>query len=279
MYAERVLYQLLRFRGARFRVDEILGVGISSLTLRPAPARDRGQHVVLLHGIGSSGAHFAQTAIWWQKHGFTVHMPDLPGHGLSGDFPGTLDGEMLFEALVGWMNQVAPTRFVLMGNSLGGALAWRFAGRHSERVSRLILLSPAVGFQGEEIFDTFIKSLEVPGFGAATRFIQRIVGRKGWYWNVMALPVFFNMNRKAVRDLLATSKFQHLTLQHRLGEVQVPTLVVWGKCDDLLPRSNLAFIKQFASKSVEVLEPEGVGHCPQLDSFRWLGGILERTLS
>jgi pimeloyl-ACP methyl ester carboxylesterase len=276
---ELLLYKYIQLRGAKTRTDVCNGVRISSLCIPPRAGTAEERHVVLLHGIGSSGAHFIQIIFRLAAQGYTVHVPDLPGHGLSENFPERLTSHHLFETVVAWMQVAAPPKFALLGNSLGGALAWRYAGREPGRVSKLVVMSPAVGFETLEIWENFVKSLHVPDRAAARGFLDRVMAKSSWYSPFMVPPIFKNMNRKAVRDLLETTQFSELALQHRLPEVNVPTLLIWGKEDKLIPKSNLEWIKRIMPKHVELLEPEGVGHCPQLDSPRWLNGVLKRALS
>ena len=69
---------------------------------------------------------------------------DLPGHGLTGAWP---RNEYTVEAYVDFIEALVDTlkidRFVLVGHSLGGAVAWTFAATRPDRVSQLILVDSA----------------------------------------------------------------------------------------------------------------------------------------
>src|SRR5579872_6766233 len=114
---EQLLYTYIKLRGGQVRSDVCNGVRISSLKIEPRASKANGQDIVLLHGIGSSGAHFIQILFRLARQGYRVHVPDLPGHGLSEDFPRQLTSHDLFETLVEWMRVVAPPKFHLIGNS------------------------------------------------------------------------------------------------------------------------------------------------------------------
>jgi pimeloyl-ACP methyl ester carboxylesterase len=277
---EHLLIRFLQLRGAKLQRNHCRGVGMNSFLLKPKPSRDRGEHAVLLHGIGAAATHFWWTMLALRAKGYTVHAPDLPGHGLSEDCPPPkLTGEALFETLLEWLEKAGPKKFVLVGNSLGGALAWRFAGIHPERVSKLIVISPAVGFESEEVWTEFVSSLAIKDRESCKGFLSRVFVQKAFHLDWIVPSTIHALNRPAVRDLLETTRFSDLQLQHRLGEVKVPTLLIWGRQDRLIPRSNLEFIKKIASDSVKILEPEGVGHCPQLDKALWLNRELENYLA
>lgn len=98
--------------------------------------------VVLLHGLGAAGDYWAGTAVSLRKLGHTVLIPDAPGSG--GSQPPRskegygLDGRVaalrsLFEAL-------GLTKVDLVGHSLGGWTAARFALEEPHRIRRLVLV-------------------------------------------------------------------------------------------------------------------------------------------
>ena len=106
----------------------------------------KGEPLVFLHGAGIwHGINFALP--WTEK--FRVIVPFHPGFGESGDDPAMNDLHDyvmhyldLFDAL-----GIAKTR--LVGFSLGGWLAAKFAVAHGDRVERLVLVGPA-GLRGKE---------------------------------------------------------------------------------------------------------------------------------
>ena len=69
---------------------------------------------------------------------------DLPGHGLTGAWP---RDEYTIEAYADFIEVLVDTlnldRFVLVGHSMGGAVAWTFAATRPDRVSQLILVDAA----------------------------------------------------------------------------------------------------------------------------------------
>jgi pimeloyl-ACP methyl ester carboxylesterase len=69
--------------------------------------------------------------------------PDLPGHGFSGPWSGSPTPERLFGAVSEALDAVVDERMVLVGSSLGGALALRYAMERPERLVALALISPA----------------------------------------------------------------------------------------------------------------------------------------
>lgn len=98
--------------------------------------------LVLLHGFGSSLETFAAWADALSADHRIVRY-DQPGFGLTGPDPtkdySDLRGMAVLSAL---LDKLGVARATLVGNSMGGRLAWHFAAAHPDRVDRLVLISP-----------------------------------------------------------------------------------------------------------------------------------------
>src|SRR4051794_39241067 len=98
-----------------------------------------GPTVVLLHGTSTSLHTWDGWTAGLRDH-YRVVRFDLPGFGLTGPSP---SGDYTLAAYVTFVEHVLDRlqvqRFVVAGNSLGGAVAWRFALAHPDRVRGLIL--------------------------------------------------------------------------------------------------------------------------------------------
>lgn len=98
----------------------------------------RAVDVVALHGFAGTGAAWEGVAAELGP-GFTVHAPDLPGHGAESDAPVSLD------ACIAAALDAAPGRFVLAGYSMGGRIALHVALAAPERIARLVLIATTAG--------------------------------------------------------------------------------------------------------------------------------------
>jgi 4,5:9,10-diseco-3-hydroxy-5,9,17-trioxoandrosta-1(10),2-diene-4-oate hydrolase len=104
-----------------------------------------GTPVVLLHGGGpgaSARSNFGANLPVFATR-FRTLMPDQPGFGKS-DKPAVTGNYFTFaaEALAGLLTELGIDRVHLVGNSLGGGTAVRFALRYPERAGRLVLMAP-----------------------------------------------------------------------------------------------------------------------------------------
>ncbi len=106
---------------------------------------DKGTPVVLLHGggPGASGAsNFRRNLPVFAEH-FRTLVIDQPGYGKS-DKPEVQGNYFTFAAgaLAGLLDELGIGKIHLVGNSLGGGTAVRFALSHPERAGRLVLMGP-----------------------------------------------------------------------------------------------------------------------------------------
>ncbi|WP_280377238.1 alpha/beta fold hydrolase [Nocardia wallacei] len=109
-----------------------------------------GPPVLLLHGSGSSLHHFDKVAAALSSS-FDVIRLDLPGFGLTGP---RRDRDYRIRTYVdtvaGFLDSLDVTEVSLVGNSLGGNIAWNFALDHPRRVQRLVLVN-ATGYPGKSL--------------------------------------------------------------------------------------------------------------------------------
>jgi pimeloyl-ACP methyl ester carboxylesterase len=208
-----------------------------------------GRPVVLLHGPGDYGAHWL-SVIPSLARTHRIVAPDLPGHGESGMFesppePGLLSGWL--DDLIECTCAIPP---VLVGSTLGGAIAARFASERGERLAGLVLVD-ALGLT---------EFRPTPEFGAAlTAYLSAPEARthdRLWGHCVFDLPALrtrmgnslaliraYNLDRIAAPGRLAAL---HSLMQQFgapaipldvLARIAVPTTLIWGRHDRATPLS------------------------------------------
>jgi pimeloyl-ACP methyl ester carboxylesterase len=208
-----------------------------------------GAPVVLLHGPGGYGAHWLGVI----PNLATTHRviaPDLPGHGESGMFAGPPDPGLLS----GWLDDLiectcaAPP--VLVGPTLGGAIAARFAGDRGERLAALVLVD-ALGlteFRPTREFGAALTDyLSAPGALTHDRLWNQCVfdlttlrTRMGEQFDLIKA---YNLDRvdapgrrAAVRSLMEQCGAPAIPLDI-LARIAVPTTLIWGRHDRATPLS------------------------------------------
>jgi pimeloyl-ACP methyl ester carboxylesterase len=222
--------------------------------------------VVMLHGLGSAGISFAGVITRLRPHVRRVVVPELPGHGMSthpGDRPVT--PELVLDTISAALDVVVKEPVVVVGNSLGGAVAIDYAKRHPEQVRALVLVSPAGARLPDEEWKKLVLAFEVTGAAEARRFLGRIYHRPPWFLALVAHEFPDLLKRRAVRDILESSTQEHSAQPDDLASLRMPVLLLWGRSERLLPAEALAYFREHLPKSAVIEEPHGFGHSPQLE--------------
>ena len=238
--------------------------------VRDTGPRD-GRTVILLHGLGSS-LHTWEPWASTLSQRFRVIRFDLPGFGLTGPDPSGDYGDARSVAvLAALMDALAVPRASLIGNSMGGKLAWQFAAAYPDRVDKLVLISPdgyaSPGFEYGKKPDVpvvarvlpytlprFLLRMNLtPAYADPSRLTDATVAR---YYDLMLAPGV----RRALLD--RTEQVMLEPPEPRLRAITAPALLVWGEKDGLIPFANAQdYLK--AIPDVRLVSFPDLGHVPQ----------------
>lgn len=195
------------------------------------PALDRGRVFLFVHGAGSNaGMWRRQLDGLAPRH--SVLAPDLPGHGRSSGVEGLPTIEAYTDFLTHFADVVCPRPFVLVGRSMGGAVAAAFAARHPARLAGLVLTCTATRFQispdgirtaYDVVRGRLPQQFTTETFSAGTGMDLM---REAWMEQVKTDP------RVRHGDLLACQAFDGRPV---LSQIRTPTLVVAGADDQVTP--------------------------------------------
>ncbi len=111
------------------------------------------RRVLFMHGLGEHSGRYTHVANWWCARGYAVRTYDHRGHGRSGGARGHVHSELSLledvqQVLADWYAQhPSTTPPVLLGHSMGGLFAARFALEQRWPLSALILSSPALALR------------------------------------------------------------------------------------------------------------------------------------
>jgi pimeloyl-ACP methyl ester carboxylesterase len=231
--------------------------GASIRVLRGGPAAADAQSLVFLHGAGGHTGWMGFLEELSQR--FAVYAPEHPGFGQSDD-PPWLDGvNDLAYFYLDFLKALDLQRVHLIGTSLGGWIAAELAVRDTARLASLTLVG-AVGITagGETIPDIFRMPVEenLRRFYADQERAARRVGDMAKVDMELVAK-----NRATVTRLAYRPRFHNPDLGKWLHRIDVPTLLVWGKADGLVPPKFGEAYRALIPGSRLVVLPDA-GHAP-----------------
>jgi pimeloyl-ACP methyl ester carboxylesterase len=245
-------------------------VGGTSLRVRDTGPRDA-PALLMLHGFGSSLETWTPWADSLSGH-YRVVRFDLPGSGLSGpDRTGDYSDARSIALTMKLMDQLGIERAVLIGNSIGGRIAWRSAAAHADRVSKLVLISPdgfaSPGFEYGKAPEvgavlnlmrwflprSVLRMNLVAAYADPARLSSAAVDR---YYDLLLAPGDRGAMLDRMRQTMLTDPVA------LLPQIKIPTLLMWGKKDRLIPFGNSADYLHLLP-DVQLVAFEDLGHVPQ----------------
>lgn len=243
-----------------------------------------GEALVFLHGFGGVAAQ-------WQGwlNAFALHVKtlafDLPGHGASLDFPGYGPPKVAARAVLADTAAMGFDRLHLVGHSMGGAIASLMALFAPERIASMTLLAPG-GY----------------GPGINHDLLTRWAAASAREDIVALLPNFFGPDYEIHPKLVdfTTSARQRPNLTDRLREIaqglatdgvqgqlpvadimalDVPTTVVWGTHDKVLPVEQAHALQPLVDKGHLALHiVDRMGHSPAEEARGLVTDIIKGHL-
>lgn len=237
-------------------------------------ARDDGPRdapvLIMLHGFGSS-LHTWEPWAQALVGEYRVIRLDLPGAGLSPPDPTNDYTDARSIALIlALMDRRSVLRATLVGNSLGGRIAWTLAAKHPERTDKLVLISPD-GFASPGL--EYGKAPDVP---IALQAMQYVLPKA-----LLQMSLEPSYGDPSVMSTATVDRYHHLMLapgvrkallarmeqtvlvppKPLLRSIKAPVLLLWGEKDALIPFSNAADYARNVPDIRLVSFPE-LGHVP-----------------
>lgn len=202
--------------------------------------------IVHLHGFALSGSYLMPTALKLGERGLNI-VPDLPGHGRSPHPRGSaLSIPELADRVIDLLDALELPEVVLIGNSMGCPIALEVAHLVPDRVSHLVLVSPAGGEHNQPLARALAQLLRDGPLEKAAFF-------------PIAIPDYLRFGPVNMIHLFKEmTRFPSLD---RLLNVEVPTPAVLGDRDPLMPPKNwVSDVAGRASQHVQVAVIWGAAH-------------------
>lgn len=254
-----------------------LGGGLTVHLRDEGPKNYRGDApvLVLLHG---SNADLHTWDAWTRilSDQFRVIRFDQIGHGLTGPIPsGEYSQQEMTAVLERLRVKLGIDRFALAGNSMGGGLAARYASTYPQHLSALILVDAAgaprnagggrgnIGFTIAAMPGINLLAESITPRSLIERSFRQSVSNQAVvteaavdrYWELLRYPG----NRAATLKRFSGVRTPFKPAE--LARITMPTLILWGDEDKLIPVGDAQFFAQGIKNSRVKIFP-GVGHIP-----------------
>jgi pimeloyl-ACP methyl ester carboxylesterase len=230
--------------------------------------------IVLIHGTSASLHTWDGWVAALSPHRRVVRM-DLPGFGLTGPAP---DGDYSMARYTGFMkdllNLLHIDQAVLAGNSLGGGIAWQTALAHPNRVSQLVLIdatgyplqpqSMPIGFRLAQISWLAPITQKILPRQMIAASVRNVYGQPDKVSPAL-VDRYHELTLREGNRASLTQRFQYSSsdaaLAGQISQLRLPTLILWGSLDRLIPSAHgQAFHQDIPGSQLQVLE--GLGHVP-----------------
>jgi pimeloyl-ACP methyl ester carboxylesterase len=242
-----------------------------------------GPAVLFIHGLTGSHRNWAHLVDKVNKD-HRVVAPDLFGHGASAKPMGDYSLGAHAATMRDLLDRLGIDRVTLVGHSFGGGIAMQFCYLFPDRAERLVLVSS--GGLGRSV-SPLLRAATLPGAGwvlpvIASSWVRgrgdaagRTFARLGWQPSPDVTEIWRGFTSLSDADtrraFLATTRSvidpggQTVTARDHLPmDIEIPTLVVWGTRDRMIPAWHATAAHQVIPGSrVELFE--GAGHFPHLD--------------
>ncbi|MGD9507689.1 MAG: acetoin dehydrogenase dihydrolipoyllysine-residue acetyltransferase subunit [Geminicoccaceae bacterium] len=236
-----------------------------------------GTPVIFIHGFGGDLNNwlFNQPPLSETRATYAI---DLPGHGGSSKEVGTGDVGALTAAVCDFMAAKGIDKAHLVGHSLGGAVSLDLALNHPERVASVTAVASAA--LGPEISMEYIDGFMSTGRARKLKqVLEMLVYDPALVTNDMVEDVLKYKRLDGVDAALNTvagacfaGGRQSLELTPRLGEIQAPVQVVWGREDRILPVSH----SEGLPAKVQATVLDHAGHLVHMEKSGEVNELIQR---
>ena len=244
--------------------------------------------LLLIHGTSSSLRTWDGVTVQ-MKNQYRIIRFDLPGFGLTGPNPNCDYSTRYYnEVIDSLLTALHVSRVIIVGNSLGGAIATQYAIYQPGKVRGLVLVDAAglppakkttgaIGFKLAQMpvinrLLTIITPREL-----VKKSLQDAYGDTGKVTDSLTTQYFDMLTREGNRQALVDRMRQGWQEKNSdfLSNVQSPTLIVWGSKDRLIPVENAELFQQ-KIKNSQVHIWDNLGHVPMEEDPAAFSDILRK---
>ena len=234
--------------------------------------------IILIHGLGQLGMKDWFSIIPILEAHYHVIAVDLPGFGLSTNAKGRFSPENYSKVIAAVNRQYIHKKAIVIGHSMGGAVALRYTDLYPEHVQKLILID-AAGLLEKSAFVKHIATFE---FGDKFPiFIQQQIAKMNNFTSSMIevttrnnfFTDFLQKNDYAWNWLFSDSTNMNTALSlveedfsQAVQNITIPVEIIWGEKDAVAPlRTGKVLNKQIKNSRLQIIKE--AGHVPMKSNY------------
>jgi len=233
---------------------------------------------VVLHGGGSGAGEWVDSMTELCKH-YRLYIPDLPGFGRSQQMDGDYNISDFVEFIEDFTDSLGLKYFYIVGHSMGGGIALRYAVKFPHKIVKLVLVKSMSLGKEIALWICFLSSsVFCRSLGVAAVAIMESVR---WLVNLVYAPLrFINPFPRATIILgpaMTVLREQATGLVKQFSQLMIPTLLVWGAKDTIVPVSN-AYAAAQLIPGCQLHVFEDGGHCVHREKVNEFSHLLTTFL-
>jgi len=197
------------------------------------------KNLLILHGWGSRAENWSRVKELLERKGYKVFVPDLPGFGENPP----LSRAWSIDDYVEWVSDFCEknnlSQFFLLGHSFGGAVAVKFSLKYPEKVKKMFLVASS-GIRRKTIKKEIFK--KIANFLKFFSFLPFYFPIRKIFYKIIIQKSDYPYTKGIMKETYL--KIVNEDISFCFSEVSVPTIIIWGDKDDVLPVKNAYFINQ-----------------------------------
>lgn len=262
-HANHAMRRLLKARGV---ISEFARVKGADVHFYRAEGRGKGPPLLLVHGLGSSANAFFRTIVPLSRTFREVWAIDLPGNGFSTLPPsGPMGIRDQVDLILEFRQRIIAQQVFLVGNSLGGGMSLYAASQDPGAFKALALVSPAGAKVADERLHELIRTFDVQDTKKARELAHKLFHKAPFGLLLFADELRKMVSTPTVRAIVQEVKPSDAVSEEMLRALPMPTLLIWGQSEKLLPYEGLEYFRRHLPAHAEVHEVKGFGHMPQME--------------
>jgi len=237
--------------------------------------------IILLHGFGGDKDNWNRFSAELDERSRII-VPDLPGHGKSvSNLNLGYSISHQAEMLAAFLEKLGVSNIHIIGNSMGGAIALRYAVTHSQSIKSLTLIDSLGITKIKSEFDTVVqKTGSNPMFDICTEEKLESLLRYGMHKPPYIPGIFMDYlvsqkcSRSEIEKIIYNEMREDSDLTEILNFVTAQTLIIWGKRDRVIHVDN-SYLLNSAIKGSDLIIIDDAGHVPLLETPEITGQLVD----